>query len=140
MEVCIVYLSSSVEPFKDEDLLKILQQSRTNNAEAGITGVLLYVRGSIIQVLEGDRDTVEALYRRIEEDPRHTRISQLLNRPINQRLFPSWAMGYETITDRQLQDFKDIVDLEDKEKQRVQADDNLILKTIKVFYESNRYN
>lgn len=140
MEVCIVYLSSSVEPFKDEDLLKILQQSRANNAEAGITGVLLYVRGSIIQVLEGDRDTVESLYRRIEEDPRHTRISQLLNRPINQRLFPNWAMGYETITDRQLQDFKDIVDLEDKEKQRVQADDNLILKTIKIFYESNRYN
>ena len=54
MEHCIVYFSSSVSQFQEEDLTTILQQSRQNNSESGVTGVMLYVRGSIIQVLEGE--------------------------------------------------------------------------------------
>ncbi|MEM7363377.1 MAG: BLUF domain-containing protein, partial [Pseudomonadota bacterium] len=37
---------------------------------AGVTGMLLYHEGSFLQALEGDRAVVEALYERIEEDPR----------------------------------------------------------------------
>jgi len=64
MEHCIVYFSKSVKPFNENDLTAILQKSHQNNAERNITGVLLYVRGSIIQVLEGEKVTVEALYKR----------------------------------------------------------------------------
>lgn len=140
MEHCIVYFSSAVDPF-DEDLLStILQQSRHNNVQLGITGVILYVRGNIIQILEGKKEAVETLYQRIEQDYRHTNVSQVLNRPIHDRLFKEWSMGYETITTRQLAEIEAIVALNQSEEQATQASQHIILKTLKVFYNSNRYN
>lgn len=140
MEHCIVYFSSSTWLFQEEDLATILQQSRHNNAELGITGILLYVRGSIIQVLEGEKQTVEALYKRIEQDTRHTNVSIGLSRPIRQRLFANWSMGYETITSRQLEEIKAIVDLDNNQESTAEMQESIIFKTLKVFYQGNRYN
>lgn len=140
MDHCIVYFSTSVGAFEEKDLAVILRQSRANNPPQGITGVMLYIRGSIIQVLEGDRDVLETLYNKIERDPRHTGISKVFSRPISQRLFADWNMGYETITTQQLANIQDIVKLDNSGKPVLNADDHIILKTIKVFYDSNRFN
>ncbi len=140
MEHCIVYFSSSVGLFQEEDLSIILRQSRRNNVRSGITGVMLCVRGSIIQVLEGEKEIVEALYKRIEQDQRHKEVTRVLNRPIGQRLFADWAMGYETITSSQLDDIKTIVNFDNEKEASSASQENIILKTIKVFYESNRHN
>jgi hypothetical protein len=140
MEHCIVYFSSSVSQFQEEDLTTILQQSRQNNSESGVTGVMLYVRGSIIQVLEGEKEIVESLYQRIEKDHRHYEVVRVFSRPITNRLFADWNMGYETITTSQLEDVKRTVSLDSSNELPDQAKDHIILKTIKVFYDSNRYN
>lgn len=140
MEHCIVYFSSWTEPFREEDLSTVLKQSRRNNDKTGITGVMLYVRGSVIQVLEGEKEALDTLYQRIERDPRHTNVSPVLNRPITQRLFAAWSMGYETISARQLEEIKAIVDLDSDDGIVTTPNDHIILKTIKVFYDSNRYN
>jgi len=140
MEHCIIYFSRSVEPFDESDLTVILQQSHHNNAKTGITGVLLYVRGSFVQVLEGEKAAVESLYKRIGQDHRHTDVDQVLNRPITQRLFGNWGMGYETITVRQFEEVKAIINLDDNTGTMIKPDDHIIVKTIKAFYNSNRYN
>lgn len=140
MNHCIVYFSKAEGLLEQGDLSTILQQSRRNNARTGVTGVLLYVRGSIIQVLEGEKEAVEALYRRIEQDPRHTQVSRALNRPIQERLFPNWSMGYETLTDQQLEDLKTTLGLEKPDEQASEVPDHIILKTLRVFYDSNKYN
>ena len=140
MEQCIVYFSRSVEAFDENDLRAILEKSHQNNASMGITGVLLYVRGSIIQVLEGPKAAVESLSKRIEQDQRHVDVHQVLNRPIAQRLFGRWGMGYETITTRKFEAIRSMVDLDQQDGTGVKADEHIILKTIKVFYNSNRYN
>ncbi len=137
---CIVYFSSSVGPLQEIDLLNILQQSRHNNSKNGITGVILYVRGSIIQVLEGEKEAVETLYKRIEQDQRHTDVVRVFSRNITQRLFTDWTMGYETITARQFENIKSILNPDDNDEFAVEPVNNIILKTIKVFYESNKYN
>lgn len=140
MEICIVYLSSSVGLFAEEELSVILEQSRRNNALTGITGVMLYVRGSIIQVLEGEKAAVDALYQRIEQDRRHQNVTRVLSRPLAARLFSNWSMGYETITVRQLDALKNILNVETGSEAVTEAQDNIILKTIKVFYDTNHYN
>ena len=140
MDHCIVYFSKSVESFDENDLRIILQKSHQNNSRMGITGVLLYVRGSIIQVLEGEKTAVETLYNRIEQDSRHTNVDQVLSRPVAQRLFGSWSMGYETITNRQFEEIKSIIDLDTEEDIVTKSAEHIILKTIKTFYDSNRYN
>lgn len=139
MDHCIVYFSNSAGPFEEKDLAVILQQSRQNNVQFGITGVMLYVRGSIVQVLEGEKEAVEIMYERILHDDRHTNVVGVLNRPIKERLFAQWSMGYETITTRQLEEIKAIVDLDDHGT-AANPDSPVILRMIRLFYDSNRYN
>lgn len=140
MEQCIVYFSSSADSLDENELATILQQSRHNNSKLGITGIILYVRGNIIQVLEGAKQAVDALYERIQHDHRHTDIVTVLNRPISQRQFGNWSMGYETMTIRQLEELKAIVDLDNADGVGSQSNDPILLRLIKVFYDSNRYN
>jgi hypothetical protein len=140
MEHCIVYFSSSVDSLDENDLAAILEQSRQNNSKLGITGVMLYVRGSIVQVLEGAKLAVDTLFERIQHDNRHKDVMAVLNRPIAQRQFGNWSMGYETLTTRQLEELKAVVDLDNPEGMGSQANDPILLRLIKVFYDSNRYN
>lgn len=140
MDHCIVYTSSSVGLFREEDLLAILQQSRKHNGEFGITGVLLYVNGSIIQVLEGRRDVIEYMYQRIAQDRRHTSVTKIINCAVKQRLFANWTMGYQTITARQLAIIEAVLDLENHEELALDSEGNVILKMIDLFYHGNQYN
>jgi hypothetical protein len=57
--------------FSNEDLVALLQRSRCNNERLGITGLLLYKDGNIIQVLERPDETVRDLFRTISADPLH---------------------------------------------------------------------
>ena len=140
MEQCTIYFSTSEKLAQEIDLLTLLQQSRRANARDGITGVLLYVRGSIVQVLEGEKEVVDALYGRIQQDQRHTNVTRVLNRLITQRLFAEWLMGYETITGRQLKDIKSLVNLDGKGESASEEGIPGILKMIKAFYQGNHYN
>lgn len=137
-EQCLVYFSTSFGLFQEEDLASILQESRRNNAQANITGLLLYLNGSIIQVLEGEKQAIEALYKRIEQDQRHTHVICVLNRPISHRLFARWSMAYETLSTSQLDDIETIVASFRNQASVSPADDAVILKTLKAFYETNR--
>ncbi|GAB3227519.1 BLUF domain-containing protein [Spirosoma arcticum] len=138
MEHCIVYFSFSVNPFSQEDITTILEESRRNNAEHDITGVLLYMNGSIVQILEGQQKVIEDLLGRIKKDSRHKEVAQVFSRPIKARLFPDWSMGYETVTSRELANIKEIVNLYTDERIAIEAGENIVIKMIKLFYESNR--
>lgn len=137
-EHTLVYFSTSFGLFQEEDLASILQQSRRNNAQANITGLLLYMNGNIIQVLEGEKQAVESLYKRIETDQRHTHVICVLNRPISHRLFARWSMAYEMLTTAQLEDIEAIVASYRDQASVSPTDDAVILKTLKAFYETNR--
>ncbi len=90
----LVYASAAVGELGEEDLAAILASARANNKPAGITGMLVYHEGSFLQALEGDREVVEALYERIERDPRHTDALVLLRREVESRGFGRWSMGF----------------------------------------------
>lgn len=140
MEHCIVYLSASAGLLQEEDLRSILQKSRSYNGEHHITGVLLYVNGSIIQVLEGKREIVETLYQRIVQDERHTGVTRIVDQAITKRLFANWTMGYQTITARQLDIIQTVLDLDNHEELSIESDSNVILKMINLFYHANQPN
>lgn len=95
-----------------------------------------------MQVLEGEAQAIETLFDRIQTDRRHTDVTRVMNRPIAQRLFPNWTMGYETITRWQMEDIKATVVLDEHRSAAVtiQPDEPLILRLLKVFYDSNRNN
>ena len=93
----LAYVSSSVGLLSCSDLLEIMTRSVANNARAGLTGILLYKDGNLIQVLEGEEDVVMATYAKIGRDPRHRGLITLLSGPIEERQFPGWSMGFRDL-------------------------------------------
>ena len=93
----LVYVSSATLPFSGEDLRDLLATCRKNNAELGITGMLLYKDGNFMQVLEGDEEAVRGLYARIEADPRHGGEITLQQGFTEGRQFPDWSMGFRDL-------------------------------------------
>jgi len=93
MLVRLMYVSRAA-PSLDKGALKaILENSRRNNQEEGITGVLCYSEGIFLQALEGGRSAVNRLYNRIAADPRHTDVELLEYQEISERRFVGWSMG-----------------------------------------------
>lgn len=89
-----VYISRAVQSFATPELAELAEKSAINNAERGITGVLLYGNGRFMQLLEGSSSAIEDLYlHKILLDERHTECQVLLNTPCRERLFPDWSMG-----------------------------------------------
>lgn len=93
----LVYVSSATRPFSGEDLRVLLETCRKNNAELGITGMLLYKDGNFMQVLEGDEEAVRGLYARIAADPRHGGEMILQQGFTEGRQFPDWSMGFRDL-------------------------------------------
>lgn len=78
----------------DPGVARILAKSRKNNMQRQIVGGLLFGDGCFLQCLEGEAQAVQALYIKIEADPRHRDVTVLSQRPIAQRSFAAWSMKY----------------------------------------------
>jgi hypothetical protein len=74
----LLYVSNTSRDVADSVLDDILASSRKNNLKAGITGVLLYIDGGFMKVLEGERRAVTETYARICKDQRHWNMGVLL--------------------------------------------------------------
>jgi hypothetical protein len=88
-----MYCSRATLPASQDVLSAIVAKSRTNNPARGITGVLCCSGKIYLQVLEGGRAEVNALYNKIVADSRHTEVVMLSYEEIEERRFSHWAMG-----------------------------------------------
>lgn len=93
----LVYVSSAVSPFSENDLMKLLERSRTKNAAVNVSGMLLYESGNFMQALEGEEQAVREVHDRIAKDPRHRGLLTLLKGPIEKRAFSEWSMGFRNL-------------------------------------------
>ncbi|MBT9610879.1 BLUF domain-containing protein [Aquabacterium sp.] len=93
MLVRLLYASRAVETLSPEVIEDILASSRKGNPALGITGLLCHSGDIFMQVLEGGRDAVGALYNRIARDPRHRDVIVLHYEEITERRFAGWTMG-----------------------------------------------
>ena len=78
----------------ETDLRDILSEARVRNARDGITGALLSGAGWFTQAIEGPSDAVHSLFEGIQRDARHRDIVALPERPVTERTFPDWSMGF----------------------------------------------
>ena len=93
MLVRLMYASRATETVRPEVLNAILRKSTQNNPAVGVTGVLCFSGNIYLQVLEGGRSHVSALYNRIAADPRHSDVVLLSYEDIAERGFAGWSMG-----------------------------------------------
>lgn len=97
MLVRLLYASRALASAKCDVIQSIMQQSHANNPQQGITGILCHTDQVFMQVLEGGRDKVNALYAKILHDPRHTEVILLHYEEINERRYAGWTMGHANL-------------------------------------------
>ena len=101
----LIYLSQATVPFNVPQLEQLLARARRFNTAYALTGVLLYGNDQFFQVLEGDAATVQALYTRIRQDPRHRNVTTYADKAIAERAFPDWQMAYRALPPQQFIEF-----------------------------------
>lgn len=108
----LLYISSATYMYSNNDIIDILNVSRSFNFQHQITGLLLYHDGSILQVLEGEKEVIEDLfYNKICFDKRHHGIIELLNNEIKDRSFEDWSMGFKQISTQDWAELKGHIDI-----------------------------
>lgn len=93
MLVRLLYASRAAQAVTPAVIDAILAQCRSHNPALGITGILCHGGEVFMQVLEGGRDAVNALYADIVRDPRHRDVAVLHFEEVTERRFAGWTMG-----------------------------------------------
>jgi len=95
--ISLIYASRATEYFHEHEIPDLLQQVRIANAKQEFTGMLLYIAGSFLQVLEGQPEIVDAVFSKILRDKRHTQITPIASEPIPARAYEGWTMMHKTL-------------------------------------------
>lgn len=91
------YVSTACREMRREDLVRILDISRSLNQENGVTGLLLFHGGHFLQVLEGNEAAVRETFARIREDRRHQQVKVLFESAVDPGEFADWNMGFQAL-------------------------------------------
>ncbi len=107
---CIYCSASAKTDLSPIELDALLEECRQNNAKVDVTGMLLYQNGSFFQILEGERAVVATLFKKIEADKRHSRVTKIILEPTSERAFAAWTMGYPRISLKELSEIPGLND------------------------------
>lgn len=89
----LTYASRAVEWLSRDDLRAIADSAQKRNRAMGLTGLLLYVGGDFLQIIEGPAQAVEELFEMIANDPRNKWVTRLATERVLRRAFADWSMG-----------------------------------------------
>lgn len=138
----LTYLSAASYLFSNDELISILNISHVNNTRLGITGLLLYHEGSILQILEGEEAILKKLFNTIKNDPRHKSIIKMFDISIEERSFPDWSMGFKQVSNEDWSALDGYLNLDDKVElsQLAEVRSARIISMIKSFANVNMLN
>jgi hypothetical protein len=91
----VIYVSSAAPDMSEHDTLRFLNEARKANRKNDVSGMMLYIGGYYLQLLEGEGTKVDVVCRTIVQDKREMRM--ILREPIAEREFPEWTMGFEAV-------------------------------------------
>ena len=119
-------------------LMGILETARIKNEKLGVTGMLLYKGGNFMQMLEGKKEDVLALFDTILLDRRHYGVVKISACEIEYRNFSNWSMGFKNMDDNEgLPDFGHYVQ-ESLLNRKFQEDSQFAYQFMLTFNEMNR--
>ena len=129
----IIYISRAHKKVEKLELLDICANAAANNLKLNITGLLLCIGNSFVQVLEGRHESINDLYKKISEDPRHTQCRILFEGTIPDRLFSQWSVNFLQMDDAYFLQYAELAELRKYIETFLKSPDNLpdrILKLI----------
>lgn len=95
----LLYVSQRAADFTTQDFTQMLDRARAFNDENNLTGMLMHSDTHFFQYLEGERDDVLALYKKIKNDPRHHSVITISSGNIEHRAFSEWSMRSDLLSE-----------------------------------------
>ena len=108
----IIYASTAERAFTQHELFVLLEVCREKNQRNEVTGLLLYSagkgeeKGTFVQILEGPKARVDATYRKILTDEKHSDCTILDQGTVFQRRFGEWTMGFRDLREVKPEEIK----------------------------------
>ena len=106
----LTYTSAVTRLLSVSQLVDLIEQIRPKNERLGVTGLLLYSGGNVIQTIEGEPGTVESLFGAIEGDPRHSDVRIVERLSEQDRAFSSWSMAFRNVSAREVAQLRDFAE------------------------------
>ncbi|MGB3776648.1 MAG: BLUF domain-containing protein, partial [Leeuwenhoekiella sp.] len=94
----ICYMSKSKEGLSHDEIAGILDYASEKNNECDVSGILLHSFGNFFQVLEGGKEHITALYRKILKDKRHNEVFEIYNHSTAKPLFMDYQSNFHVLT------------------------------------------
>jgi hypothetical protein len=95
----LIYISRPKVEVTKDFVTNILDKALNRNYALQISGLLVYYHGEFMQLIEGDKKDIDALFNIIQNDPRHGDIRILREAESPQRCMPTWAMGFTMLNE-----------------------------------------
>lgn len=86
----LTYRSVANSCSSKKDILEILNSAKEFNSQNKITGCLVFYEDHFIQILEGEKNIVKKIFKKIASDLRHTEVQVLSEGSKDTRFFPDW--------------------------------------------------
>ena len=98
----LVYVSKLPKPMKGRELKLLIERAKIKNINLDVTSLLIKFDTNLIQILEGNRHTLQELYDDIESDSRHINVRNCYFEPAEQRIFGKWALTFLNLNNEKL--------------------------------------
>ena len=90
----IIYKSKAQPSFNITEVKEMLQGAKVFNREHNITGIIVYYDTYFIQLIEGNKEIIESLYKNIKSDKRHYNVDTILCKESKKSLWNTWSMAF----------------------------------------------
>jgi hypothetical protein len=91
----VIYVSAASSDISEHDTAELLKEARKTNRKNDVSGMMLYVGGCLLMLLEGEAHKVDAVSLEIVAWKHEMRA--IYREPVAEREFPDWIMGFEAV-------------------------------------------
>jgi len=100
--IYLLYASTAIKEYTKPELDDLVSKGREYNIKHGITSMMLYDKGNLIQMLEGQEKSVRELYEKISRDLHHHEIIKITEGLLAERAFGDMPMGFLNLEDEEV--------------------------------------
>lgn len=101
MHHTLCYISKQKDSLSSSNLEDLFQFVVETNTTLNISGVLLHNNNFFLQVLEGDKDSIQDLFAKIRRDQRHHELLLILNQKVDNRIFNNYEATFSVLKSRE---------------------------------------
>ena len=117
----------------------MVNRLKVNNLKLEITGSLFYHNLRFIQVLEGEKDSVELIMSTLVKDNRHKNIQRIIDQGIKKRGFTQWGMDSLNLSEDKNIDADELRSIRDAYQKQLLVDSKLLVDFFKAMLALHTY-